>query len=77
MEGNNGMEIKLFDVVKTLIELPEAKKGTVGTIVQVWKPNELYEVELVDEHGDTIDCVSLSPSDFVKLTKSETDNLDF
>ena len=71
------MEIKLFDVVKTLIELPEAKKGTVGTIVEVWKPNELYEVELVDEHGDTIGCVSLSPSDFVKLTKSEIDNLGF
>ena len=71
------MDIELFDVVKTLIDLPEAKKGTVGTIVEVWKPGELFEVELVDGHGDTIDCVSLKPSDFTKLSGSEIAKLKY
>lgn len=58
------MEIKLFDSVVTTIDKGSVKKGTQGAVVEIWRPGELYEVELFDSNGKTIDVFTLQANEF-------------
>ena len=45
-------EIKLFDSVALLEDLPEEnlRRGQVGTVVEIYKNGEAFEIEFVDNN---------------------------
>ena len=44
------MGIKMFDMVKTLVDKENIKFNCVGAVVEIWATNGPYEVEFVEEH---------------------------
>lgn len=61
------MTYKTLDII--LLEHPieenNLKEGDVGTIVEVYGNNEAYEVEFVNENGETKALITLNPSDII------------
>lgn len=52
-----------YDAVRATTELSErVKKGTIGTIVMVYDRNH-YEVEFIDDKGDTIELLTVEDVD--------------
>ena len=62
-------ELKLLDVVALTEDLPGERllEGQVGTIVEVYKGGEAFEVEFVDLQGRTYGLVTLRPSQLMAL----------
>lgn len=60
---------KLFDVVALTVDLPEENlsKGQVGTIVEVYKDGEAFEVEFVNVKGKTYGLLTLYPEQLMLL----------
>ena len=56
-----------LDVVKLKTDYKNLPAGTIGTIVLKYD-NTFFEVEFVDEDGDTIDVLS-TPIDVISLCK--------
>jgi hypothetical protein len=54
-----------YDVVKSKRQIDEIPEGTLGTIVMVYGKKE-YEVEFVDDDGESLAVVTLSQEDIVK-----------
>ena len=61
--------IKLLDVVALTEDLPEEKlfKGQVGTVVEVYKEGEAFEVEFVDREGRTYGLITLKARQLMAL----------
>lgn len=60
--------MELFDVVKLVEDLPEEglAAGSVGTIVHVFTtPRSAYEVEFVDDDGQTLAMATLTPEQVI------------
>ncbi len=59
----------LFDIVELREDLPEfdLKRGAQGTVVECYSDGE-FEVEFVDEDGDTLALCALSPEKIVALS---------
>lgn len=57
--------MKELDVVKLIKDYKNIKAGTIGTIVNDYG-DDIYEVEFVDEGGETIGVVT-TPSLLLKL----------
>lgn len=70
------MNINLFDIVISLEEVDKIPVGTIGSIVEIWEENKFYEIEFFDKDHKTIDCITMKPSQFRKLTEEEIKNLD-
>ena len=62
-------EVKLFDVVALIVDLPEynLSKGQVGTVVELLKNGAAYEVEFSDRNGRTYQSLGLRPDQFLVL----------
>ena len=54
-----------YDVVKSKRQIDHIPKGTLGTIVMVYGKRE-YEVEFVDDDGESLAVVTLSQEDIVR-----------
>jgi hypothetical protein len=63
-------EIKLYDAVALLDDLPEHNlwRGQVGAIVENYNNGEAFEVEFVDTSGNTYGLVTLKPIQFIVLS---------
>ncbi len=63
----------LFDIIELTIDLPEhgLRAGMRGTIVDK-HTDDAYEVEFIDEHGETIDFLSLYSDQFFVVWKAKT-----
>ncbi|MCB9107854.1 MAG: DUF4926 domain-containing protein [Anaerolineales bacterium] len=61
------------DVIELIVDIPErnVRVGTQGTIV-LKHNNEAYEVEFVNETGETLDFFALRPEQFVVIWRAET-----
>ncbi len=70
------MNINLFDTVISLEKVDKIPAGTYGAVVEIWEIDKLYEIEFFDKMHKTIDCVSMKPSQFRKLTEEEIKNLN-
>lgn len=70
------MEIKLYDTVISVEEVDKIPVGTIGAVVEIWEQDESYEIEFIDKSHKTIDCVTMKPSQFRKLTEEEIKNLN-
>ncbi len=70
------MEIKLYDTVISVEEVDKIPVGTIGAVVEIWEEDKSYEIEFIDKNHKTIDCVTMKPSQFRKLSKEEIDKLN-
>lgn len=60
--------IELYAPVRTTVSVPALglAAGCRGVVVDVYtEPHPGYEVEFIDDDGDTIGCLSMKPSDVV------------
>ena len=62
-------KLKLFDVIALTADLEEENlfQGQVGTIVEVYKDGEAFEVEFVDRQGRTYGLMTLRPEQLMLL----------
>jgi hypothetical protein len=62
-------EIKLFDSVALLEDLPEENlwRGQVGAVVEIYNDGEAFEVEFVDTDGKTYGLLALRPDQIIVL----------
>ena len=67
------MQPALFDVIEVLVDLPEhhVQAGTQGTIVHGY-PNNVFEVEFVNEEGETTALFPLLSTQFIVVWKAST-----
>ncbi|WP_110953927.1 DUF4926 domain-containing protein [Anaerosinus massiliensis] len=66
------MKFAEYDTVVLLrdYENEGVKRGDIGAIVMVYtEPNEAYEVEFVDENGNTKAQIVLPPDEIAKFSK--------
>ena len=63
------MDIKLFDVVAVIGDLPEynLRRGQVGTVVEMLADGKAFEVEFSDREGRTYESVGLRPDQIMLL----------
>jgi hypothetical protein len=61
--------IEELDVVALLVDRPEAglEKGLMGTVVGVHGKHEAFEVEFVDDEGQTFGLETFKPDELLKL----------
>ena len=64
-------EIKLFDSVALLEDLPEENlwRGQIGAVVEVYNDGEAFEVEFVDTDGQTYGLLTLRPEQIILLRR--------
>lgn len=64
-------EIKLFDSVALLEDLPEENlwRGQVGAVVEVYNNGEAFEVEFIDTDGKTYGLITLRPEQVILLRR--------
>ena len=62
-------EIKLFDTVALLEDVPEENlwRGQVGAVVEVYNSGEAFEVEFVDSSGCTYGLMALKADQVMLL----------
>ncbi len=66
-------EAELFDIIELLVDLPEhnLRAGDRGAVVECYADNT-YEVEFTNEDGETLAMCPLSPSQFIVVWLSRT-----
>jgi hypothetical protein len=67
------MQPELLDIVEVLVDFPEhhIPVGTQGTIVHCY-PGNAFEVEFVNEEGETTALFSMLASQFIVVWKAST-----
>jgi len=62
-------EIKLLDVVGLTVDVPEHNlwRGQVGTVVEILKNGEAFEIEFSDRNGRTYQSLGLRPDQLIVL----------
>ena len=70
-------EIKLFDTVALLEDLPEEnlRRGQVGTIVEILADSKAFEVEFADRNGRTYESLGLRPEQIILLRYEPTEKI--
>ena len=61
-----------LDIVKAKRNLSKSvSKGCMGTIVMVYdNPRLAYEVEFINDEGDTVDLITVEPEDLVLVSST-------
>ncbi len=67
--------VKLLDVVALTNDLPEYNLwcGQVGTVVEVLRRGQAFEVEFADRQGRTYESLGLTPDLFIVLRYEPSD----
>ena len=62
-------QIKLLDVVALTVDVPEhnLSRGQVGTVVEVLKNGDAFEIEFSDRNGRTYKSLGLRPDQLMVL----------
>jgi hypothetical protein len=70
-------EIKLFDSVALLEDLPEEKlrRGQVGAVVEVYDDGKAFEVEFVDKNGRTYGLLALRSNQIMLLRHESAEKI--
>jgi|UniRef100_A0A832G7G0 hypothetical protein len=71
-------EIKLFDLVslKENVANPPLFKGMIGTVIHIYKPNRLYEVEFITKEGESFISVVLENFQLVSLEEFDMKSIN-
>ena len=70
-------EIKLFDTVTLLEDLPEENlwRGQIGAVVEVYNYGEVFEVEFVDTNGKTYGLLALRSEQLMLLQREAIEKI--
>ena len=70
-------EIKLFDTVALLEDLPEENlwRGQIGAVVEVYNDGEVFEVEFVDTNGKTYGLLALRSEQLMLLQREAIEKI--
>ena len=70
-------EIKLFDSVALLKDLPEENlwRGHIGAVVEIYKSGEAFEVEFVDTSGKTYGLLALRAEQLMLLRHESVEKI--
>ena len=70
-------EIKLFDTVALLEDLPEENlwRGQIGAVVEVYNYGEVFEVEFVDTNGKTYGLLALRSEQLMLLQREAIEKI--
>lgn len=70
-------EIKLFDSVALLEDLPEENlwRGQMGAVVEIYNDGEAFEVEFVDTDGKTYGLLALRPEQIILLRRGSIEKI--
>ena len=70
-------EIKLFDSIALLKDLPEENlwRGQMGAVVEVYNDGEAFEVEFVDNDGKTYGLLALRPDQIMLLRRNAVEKI--
>ena len=62
-------QIKLYDLVFLKEDLPKPSlmKGIIGTVIYIYKPDKLFEVDFISKEGESIASVVLENNQILKL----------
>jgi hypothetical protein len=65
--------MELFDMVylREDISSPPLRKGMAGTIIHIYKPDRLFEVEFLNSRGDTIAVITAEKIQISLLNEQE------
>lgn len=69
------MYIEKYEPVMLLVDVENIKKGSIGTVVEIWNNGAGFEVEFLDKQGNVIDCIALTKKQIRKLTEKEKEKL--
>lgn len=66
-------QFKLYDIIclKEDIANPPLLKGTVGTIIYVYKQNRLFEVDFISKEGESLASIVLENNQILKLEEEK------
>ncbi len=64
-------EFKEYDLVRTLVDKPNAPKGTFGAIVSFYQDNEACEVEVWDQSSYPYDVITYELHEIEKASEEE------
>ena len=70
-------EIKLFDTVALLEDLPEENlwRRQIGAVVEVYNYGEVFEVEFVDTNGKTYGLLALRSEQLMLLQREAIEKI--
>lgn len=70
-------EIKLFDSVALLEDLPEENlwRGQIGAVVEIYNDGEAFEVEFVDTDGRTYGLLALRAEQVMLLRREAIEKI--
>jgi hypothetical protein len=70
-------EIKLFDTVALLEDLPEENlwRGQVGAVIEVYNNGKAFEVEFVDTNGRTYGLLALRAKQVMLLRRESAEKI--
>lgn len=70
-------EIKLFDTVALLEDLPEEnlRRGQIGAVVEVYDGGKAFEVEFVDTNGRTYGLLTLRAEQIMLLHRESIEKI--
>ncbi len=70
-------EIKLFDSVALLEDLPEENlwRGQIGAVVEIYNDGEAFEVEFVDTNGRTYGLLALRVEQVMLLRREAIEKI--
>ena len=70
-------EIKLFDSVALLEDLPEENlwRGQMGAVVEIYNDGEAFEVEFVDTNGRTYGLLALRSNQIMLLQRGAIEKI--
>lgn len=68
------MIFKDLEIVKLTHDIPdsELKEGDMGTIVSVYSDGSVYDIEFMDEQGDTKELITLDSSDIISVKEKKS-----
>ncbi|BDQ03748.1 MAG: DUF4926 domain-containing protein [Ignavibacterium sp.] len=66
-------QFNLYDIIylKEDISNPPFQKGTVGTVIYIYKSNRLFEVDFISKEGESLASVALENNQILKLTENK------
>lgn len=71
-------QFSLYDIVclKEDISNHPLQKGTVGTIIYIYKPNRLFEVDFISKEGISLASVVLESNQLLKLDENKVSTIN-
>jgi hypothetical protein len=71
-------QFNLYDIVclKENLLNPPLQKGLVGTIIYIYKPDRLFEVDFISKEGESLASVVLEDNQILKFSEDKISTIN-